>query len=395
MRTIIFHADLDAFYASVEQLDDPALAGLPVVVGALPGRRGVVSACSYEARAFGIHSALPISTAVRLCPHARFLPVRMERYHQVSEQVMGIFRSFAPEVRQISVDEAFLDLSGTEAVYGSPPRAAAALKRMVRDRTGLAVSIGVGANRYIAKLASARSKPDGLLFVEPGTEEAFLDGLSLFSLWGVGGKTGERLRSLGFTDVPSLRAMPRERLQRMMGAASGAFLYEIVRGRDPGIFGDAPKTHSLSGERTYGQDVLDVEVLKTTLLELAEELRFRLMSEGVRSRTVQLKLRYEDFETTTVRETLERPPESIEELYAAACALLERKLEPGRPVRLVGLAAVNALPASESPPPQGELFAEKDDRRSRVEEAVLDLRRRRGAMVTKARLLGRRDEAPE
>ena len=394
MGTVIFHADLDAFYASVEQLDDPSLRGLPVVVGALPGHRGVVSACSYEARAFGIHSAMPISQAAQRCPQACFLPVRMERYQEASTIVMDLFRSFAPEVRQISVDEAFLDLSGTEGIYGSPEEAGRTLKRRVLERTGLAVSIGIGTNRYIAKLASGRSKPDGLLYVEPGKEEDFIQGIPLLSLWGIGDKTGERLKALGFTDVASMRAVSQEGLVRLCGAAAGAFLYKIIRGQDPGIFSDAPKSHSLSGERTYGRDVLDTDVLKTTLLELAEELQFRLLSEGFCSSTIQIKLRYEDFETLTVRESLAGLPESVEDIYACACRLLERKLEKDRPVRLIGLAMVNTAPRSAVPgPAQGDLFAVVDDRRQRVEAAILDLRRRKGSVVTKARLL--KPGAPE
>ncbi len=385
MTPIIFHADLDAFYASVEQLDKPSLKGQPLVVGALPGRRGVVSACSYEARSFGIHSAMPISTAYKLCPNAHFLPVRMKRYNEASLELMALFRSFAPAVRQISIDEAFLDMSGTALVYGPPLKAGAALKQLVREKTGLALSIGIGANRYIAKLASAKSKPDGLLYIPKGEEEAFLDSIPLYKLWGVGEKTAERLRSLGFTDVPGLRAVSLNGLRSLFGEAVSSFLYSIVRGQDPGIFSDSPKSHSISGERTYEHDVKSEEILENTLLELAEELRFRLMAEGAHSKTVQLKLRYDDFQTVSIRESGGSEFESIEDIYASARRLLRRKREPGRAIRLIGLALVNTVNASTES--QGELFAKADDKRERVEKAILDLRKKRGAIITKARLV--------
>ncbi len=385
MTAVVFHADLDAFFASVEQLDAPALRGRPVIVGALPGHRGVVSACSYEARAFGVHSALPISTAARLCPQAAFLPVRMGRYREVSEAVMGIFGDFTPDVRQISVDEAFLDMSGTAGLFGPPVEAAAKLKDRIRRETGLAISIGIGPNRYIAKLASARSKPDGLLEVRAGGEEAFLDSLPLSKLWGVGEKSLDRLIQVGLDSIPRIRAMEKEALERTVGRGFGEFLYRAVRGSDPGIFADEPKSRSMSGETTFEHDVTDPDVLDATLLEQAQELMFRLMEGRLRSRTVHLKLRYADFETVSAQETLDRGIVSADDIRNAARALLERKWDRRRAVRLIGVG-VAGVEAGESA--QTELFPDPGERVAAVERAVFDLKKARGATVTRARLLG-------
>ena len=259
MKNVVFHADLDAFFASVEQLDDHSLRGKPVVVGAEPGHRGVVSACSYEARAFGIRSAMPISRAYKLCPNAAFLPVRMDRYHEMSTRVMRIFDDFTPDVRQISVDEAFLDMTGTSRLFGPPREAAALLKQRVHEELGLAVSVGIGKNRYVAKLASARSKPDGLLEIEDGQEETFLAALPLTSVWGIGDKTRERLFAVGLDSVERIHRLSPSALKSTMGEACGTFLYGAVRGMDPGIFSDEPKSRSMSCETTFEHDVADTE----------------------------------------------------------------------------------------------------------------------------------------
>jgi DNA polymerase-4 len=383
-RRVVFHADLDAFFASVEQLDDPSLRGKPVVVGAAPGHRGVVSACSYEARSFGVHSAMPISRAYRLCPQGVFLPVRMDRYRDLSRRVMALFGEFTPDVRPISVDEAFLDMSGTERLFGPPSEAAAALKRRMREELGLAVSVGIGANRYIAKLASARSKPDGLLEIYLGREEEFMSSLPLTSVWGIGDKTRERLLALGLDSVERIRNLSPEALRSMAGEACGAFLYRAVRGIDPGIFSDAPRSRSMSCETTFERDVSDRELLEATVLALSQELMWRLMEEGVRSRTVHVKLRYEDFETISAQETLEKWIGSAEELRGSAMALLEKRRDPGREVRLIGVGVANV---EEDRGGQGELFEAPSSRMAKVERAALDLKLAKKGLVTRARLM--------
>ena len=229
---VVFHVDLDAFFASVEQLDDPSLKGLPVVVGALPGHRGVVSTCSYEARAFGVRSAMPISEAVKRCPQARFLRPRIERYAELSSKVMDIFASFTPAVRQVSIDEAFLDMTGTERLWGPPEAAARLLKSRVAEGTGLSISIGVGPNRYVAKIASGLRKPDGLVMVAGDQVETFMLELPLSKLWGAGEKTQARFRELGILSIAQLASFDEARLASIFGKAGGAFLYNAVRGRD-------------------------------------------------------------------------------------------------------------------------------------------------------------------
>ena len=254
---VIFHVDMDAFYASVEQNDHPEYRGKPVIIGARPGTRGVVSACSYEARKFGVHSAMPISRAYRLCPKGIYLPVRMKRYQEVSARIMELFGDFTPVVRQISVDEAFLDMTGTRRLFGDPEEAARAIKERVRTETGCTISIGIASNHYVAKMASEYGKPDGLYRVEEGREEEFLDKLRLGDLWGVGGKTLERLEELNITTVSRLREFSEGILSSMLGKAAGAYLYSAARGRNPGVFSEEPKSRSISNEITFPEDTRD------------------------------------------------------------------------------------------------------------------------------------------
>ena len=385
MARMIFHADLDAFFASVEQVDKAEYKGKPVVVGAQPGKRGVVAACSYEARGFGIHSAMPISRASRLCPHAIFLPVRMDRYREVSALVMSIFGDFTPDVRRISIDEAFLDVTGTERLFGSPEDTARKLKARVRAETGLTVSIGAAGNRYIAKIASAHSKPDGLLVVAAGVEEYFLEKLPLRAMWGIGGKTLERLSELGLDSVTRIRSVPEKTLQSMLGVSCGNFLFNAVRGVDPGIFPDETRSRSISSETTFEQDVSDSEILESTILGMAQELMFRLLEEGFRSKTIHLKLRYDDFETLSAQETLSRWIISTDDINAAVLGLLARKRDRKRPIRLIGVGLGNL--ECDSGIVQNELFEGSSERSSRVERAVLELRKKKGALVTRARLV--------
>lgn len=379
-----FHVDLDAFYASVEQRDRPELAGKPVIVGAAPGQRGVVSTCSYEARAYGVHSAQPISEAARLCPDGVYLPVRMERYIEVSRQVMEILAHFTPDIRQISVDEAFLDMRGTEGLWGPPQEAAVKLKDEVRNRTGLTISVGAAENRYIAKIASGFRKPDGLTIVLAGEEEAFMSRLPLEKLWGAGEKTQERFRELGIRSVSQLRSIGETGLTALFGNAGGAFLYAAACGRDPGIFRTEAGSRSMSTERTFGRDISDPEVLESLLLGMAQEIALRAWKEGVRSRTVFIKLRYSDFRTLNPRRTRTACFEESGELWSEACRLF-RSAWNGSPVRLLGLGLGNLQ--DRKPEAQGELFRTEDDRRARVERAVFELERKGVGRVTRARLI--------
>ncbi len=383
---VVFHADLDAFFASVEQSDRPALRGKPVIVGARPGRRGVVSACSYEARAFGVRSALPISQAVRLCPQGVFLPVRMERYIEVSNRIMKVLEDAAPEFSQISIDEAFMDFSGTARLLGEPGEIAARLKRRISEDFGLTISVGIAPNRYLAKMASQYRKPDGLFRVMPGEEESFLDRHTPAALWGVGKKTAERLAELNLATVASIRSLSAGMLSTLFGRAGGSFLYHAVRGLDPGIFSAETKSRSLSSETTFESDRRDSAGLKKVLLRLAHEVMFRLLDEGLRSKTVVLKIRLDNFETVQAQTTRRQWVLSAEELYATAVSLLEKKWNGKTPIRLLGLGLSNVT--SGRAHTQGELFEDGENRKQKLETAVLNLRRKYDRInLTKARLL--------
>lgn len=391
--SVIFHVDLDAFYASVEQIDNPSLQGKAVIVGALPGHRGVVSSCSYAARRFGVRSAMPVSQAARRCPKGVFVPVRMKRYLEVSQAVMRILELFSPDFQQISIDEAFIDMSGTQGLYGPPLAAGKTVKEKVRTETGLTLSIGIAANRYLAKLASEYSKPDGLHFVQPGEEISFLDRLSLGKLWGVGEKTRERLLELNITSVQGLREYPKDILCSMMGEASGRYLHKACRGEDPGIFSASPKSRSISSEMTFERDIKNVDTLKRNILELSEQVMHRLLTASLRTNTVVLKLRYFDFATTTIQKTVKHWITSSDEIYTLALQLLDRRWNGSTPVRLVGVGTANVVAPGQAI--QGELFEDDFDKKRKVEETVTRLREKmRGVKLTKASLINKEKETP-
>jgi DNA polymerase-4 len=384
--TVVFHVDLDAFYASVEQRDEPSLKGKPVIVGAAPGHRGVVSACSYEARRFGIHSAMPISQAYRRCPQGVYLPVRMARYLEVSREIMGILGRYTPRLQQISVDEAFLDLTGTERLLGAPLEVGRGLKAEVRERTGLAVSVGIGPNKYVAKLATNAGKPDGLIIVSPSEVEGFLDARSLGDLWGIGEKTLLRLAELNITSVAQLRGFGEEQLARLLGRGASAFLASIVRGRDPGIFSEEPKSRSLSSETTFEADRKDRAGIDRVLLELCHQVMFRSIDEGLKSRTAALKLRFHDFTTVSAQKTLKHWVTSAEELLAVTRELLAARWNGSTPIRLIGVGLANLVGVDAED--QLELFADDSSRRKKVEETVFRIRQKMGeTTITKAGLM--------
>lgn len=388
--SVFFHIDLDAFFASVETLDDPSLAGKPVIVGAAPGRRGVVSTCSYEARKFGVHSAMPISEAVRLCPKGVFLPVRMERYAEMSARVMAVFSDFTPEVTRVSIDEASLDMTGTARLWGPPAAAAASLKARVRSDTGLSISIGVAPNRYLAKIASGLNKPDGLVIVEDGGEAAFMAGLGLERLWGAGEKTRQRLSELGVKDMAGLLSLSRGLLASVFGPSGADFLYGACRGVDPGVYAGEPKTRSMSAETTFERDVIDRETLEAVLLGMAQELAARMYGEGSSSRCAVLKLRYEDFETVSARETRQGPFVGSGGIYESAIRILNRTWT-GRPVRLIGLGLASL---GDGDGGQGSLFEEDGARVARLERAAFEAEKRGLGRITRARLVKRPDGKP-
>lgn len=383
MSSGFFHIDIDAFFASVEQVDEPSYRGKPVIVGARPGARGVVSTCSYEARAFGVHSAMPISEAARLCPQGIFLPVRMERYREKSDAVFAVFDRYSPDVRPVSIDEAFLDMRGTERLFGPLAETAGRIKAEIRNETGLTISVGMAPNRFLAKLASAASKPDGLLCVEEGGEEAFMDRIPLAKLWGAGERTQERLRELNIRDMAALRALERPLAQRLLGRATGDFLYMASRGIDPGIFSDTVKSQSLSTERTFERDIADDETLEAILLELCQEIVFSLYKRGATSRCLALKLRYSDFSTLSAQESREEPISSVDEAFAIARSLLKAKRSGPLPVRLLGVG-FSGLSANGMR--QGLLFGD-EGKKEKLDRAVNALEERGGTRLARARTI--------
>ena len=338
----ITHVDMDAFYAAIEQRDRPELRGLPVIVGASPTGRGVVSAASYEARRFGVQSAMPIGRAARLCPHAAFLPVDMRKYQRVSVQVMGILVDFSPLVEPVSVDEAFVDLSGTESLFGSPLDAVRLIKTRILAEIGLTASAGLAANKFVAKVASELEKPDGLVVVAAGDEARFLGALPIERLWGVGRVMAKALGDLGFTTISQLQRAPRAVLAHRFGR-HGEILHDLAFGRDDGSVEPHGVPKSIGAEETFGVDCTNPEQLKTTLRSHAERVAAELREGGFSAGRVTLKLRLAPFETHT-RSVTEEPTQDGLELYRRALALLERD-RVTRPVRLIGLSASRLGPS--------------------------------------------------
>ena len=338
MQRVLLHADLDAFYASVEQLDNPALRGRPVVVGGPAESRGVVAAASYEARAHGVHSAQPMKTALLRCPEAVRVSPRFERYREVSDQVFAIFRALTPLVEPLSMDEAYLDVSAV-LVDRTPDGIrsfAAQLKADVRDETGLTLSVGAGTTKSVAKIASDLKKPDGLVVVPPGAERVFLAPLPVSRLWGVGPKAEERLQRLGVRTIGELAALDRTWLEARFGKW-GALLHDLGRGNEPREVTTEREPKSVSAETTFARDVSDGRELDATLAELSEQVARRLARHDLRGRTVTLKLRDASFETHTRQRTLPTATDDAAVIAEAARRLLAPELRPGRRFRLIGV----------------------------------------------------------
>lgn len=349
---MILHLDMDAFYASVEQLDHPWLRGRCVIVGGSSGR-GVVSAASYEARRFGVRSAMPVFQARRLCPQGVFIPPRMDRYQQLSREVMAVLREFAPLVEPVSIDEAFMDLAGTESLHGPPAALAAALKEAIRERLGLTASIGVAPNRFLAKIASDFRKPDGLTVIAPEQVQAFIERLPIAKVPGVGPKTHAKLEGLGIRFLGDIRRFPEPTLKACIGSYGGR-LCELARGIDPTPVTPDSAAKSISSECTLEEDTCATAALTRCLLQQAEEVAAGLRQEGVKARTVVLKIKHADFRLFTRRTTFAPPTQSSKDLYRQAVRLLENARVTQK-VRLIGLGATGFVPADA--PRQQELFA--------------------------------------
>lgn len=389
MKNFFIHADLDAFFASVEILDHPEWKNLPVIVGGKQeDRRAVVSTASYEARKYGVHSAMPTAIASRLCPNGIFVHPRMKRYLEMSGKIMEIFSRYSPDVQQISIDEAFIDLTGTEKLFGPPDETAKKIKDDVKKETGLTVSIGLAPTKYLAKLASEIKKPDGFFEVKEGNEENFMLSLPLKKIWGIGEKTLALLNKNGINTTEDLHSKPKNLLAALFGQVTGTFLYDAVRGQEKETFNQTPKTHTISAENTYPFDLTSKEAIETALLELSYTVIWRMRKENLRSWTIGLKIRYENFTTTTVQETSTREISSIDDLFERAKKLFDKKADTSKGIRLLGLALQNTESASN--PHQAELFNFDEEKKRKVEEAVLKAEKKiPGIKITKARLLGK------
>jgi len=340
MAKTIIHADMDAFYASVEQRDRPELRGKPVVVGGPPESRGVVAAASYEARRFGIWSAMPMSRALRLCPKAVRVSPRFERYGEISRQVMAIFRSMTPLVEPLSLDEAFMDVTGRVQRLGGVEAAARRLKRRVRQQTGLTVSIGIGTNKTVAKIASDMKKPDGLVIVRPGTERAFLAPLPARALWGVGPKAEAALDEAGFRTIGQIAGAEPQQLEALFGGR-GRQIWEMAQGRDSRPVEPEQERRSVGAETTFPRDLADGPELRQELSRMARGVCQRLARQGLRARTVVLKLRYADFRTITRQASRPDPIDDPEEIRGIAAALLDKAIADGDRFRLLGVHCTN------------------------------------------------------
>ena len=335
----IIHLDMDAFYPSVEVLDNPELKGTPVIVGGSK-ERGVVSSASYEARKFGVHSAQPMATAMRLCPNGIVLPVRMARYKEVSEDVFELFYHFTPLVEPLSIDEAFLDVTGSARLFGSAIEIAKKIKQMVVVKTGLTISAGVAPSKFVAKVASDMEKPDGLTVVHPGKVREFLDPLPIKKMWGVGKVTQEALSRLDIRTFKDLRQVPVEVLEKKFGK-HGIHMHQLSMGIDEREVVTFHDVKSIGHEDTYSSDILDLKLAKLELLSLANRVARRMRRKGLEGKTITLKVKYHDFVRITRSVTRQKYTNDSADIYSNICSLLEKTAVGKKPVRLLGISLSN------------------------------------------------------
>lgn len=385
----IIHVDMDAFFASVEQRDHPEYRGKPVIVGGL-GNRGVVSTASYEARRFGVHSALPMATARRLCPQGVFLAGDHRKYSQVSGRIMTILDRYSPLREQVSVDEAFLDVTGMELLYPSPVDIAREIKRQVKEELSLTVSAGVAPNKFLAKMASDLQKPDGLVVVEHGREQEFLQNLPVEKLWGIGEVTAKKLHAKGICTIGQLARLQEGQLKSFFGE-NAATVQALALGRDDRPVVPGHEAKSVGAEETFERDLYAADDMRTALMELAERVGYRLRSEKTTGRTITLKLRYGTFQTLTRRRTLTEPTQIDETIYRTAVELLEQQ-GAGSGVRLLGITVSQLEPER---PVEPSLFGNPEEKGRQLSSAMDQLRRKFGAAVVVHGRLAPRKEGKE
>lgn len=365
---MILHIDMDAFFASVEQRDNPELKGRPLIVGGVSGR-GVVCSASYEARKSGVKSAMPVFEAKKLCPDAIFVPPDKEKYGIASKKIMKILCSFSPIVEQVSVDEAFLEISGLERLFGSHVEIAMKIKKEIMDKEGLTCSIGISPVRFLSKIASDMRKPDGLFIIKKDDVDVFINNLPLQKVPGVGGKTLEILSVMGLSKLGELRKADRRTITKKLGL-SGERLIALSNGIDDPVSGAGPKNHSVGKEITLEKDVTDREFLKKALMAEADDVCRELRDKKLKGRTVSIKIKTRDFSQITRSKTLASPMNCTRTVYVTACRLFD-EYEINTPIRLIGVTVSNIV--SESAPVQGLLFKdrkESDEKWSKIDKAL-------------------------
>jgi len=362
----IIHVDMDAFYASVEQRDNPGLMGKPVIVGGDPRQRGVVSAASYEVRPFGVHSAMPMSQAIRLCPDAVVLPVRMQRYVELSKQIHAIFQQYTPQIEPISLDEAFLDVTGSLRLFDNAEKIGRAIKDQIKGQLGLVASVGIAPNKYLAKLASDLDKPDGFVVITEEDKQDILDPLPVGRIWGIGKVTEQALTSEGIHTIKQLRQAPAKILRTIFGDQTSHVL-QLAQGIDNREVESAREAKSISSEQTFATDIIDKDILLNILLHQVENVAQRLRLSELEARTITLKLRYGNFRTMTRSSTFERPTNITKALWEEAKKVfLKWRRKSAGPLRLLGFGASGLQKAGTG---QHELFPEPDqDKQKRLDK---------------------------
>ena len=378
MIRAILHVDMDAYFASIEQRDNPELRGKPVIVGAGPHERGVVCAASYAARKFGVHSAMPSRTAYKLCPNGIFVRPDMRKYSLVSKQIMAILETFTPLVQPLSIDEAFLDVTGSTKIFGDALTIAKRIKAEILAQTGLIASVGVAPNKFLAKLASDLDKPDGLTVITAADKVKTLAPLPVAKLWGVGKTTEKRLHEVGLRTIGDIQRLPIEDLRQRFGNMAD-HLHALAFGEDEREVETDDEAKSIGSEHTFATDTADGDQIKKCLLAQCEDVGTQLRRAQVAARTVQLKLRYVDFTTVTRRRTLAQPTQDEMRLYEVAGQLLATERIAGKLIRLIGISGSNLVP----PEGQRDLFDRTSEKRTRLARAVDELRGKLGTGAIK------------
>ncbi len=367
---MILHIDMDAFYASVEERDQPELRGKPVIVGGNPKGRGVVAAANYKARSYGIRSAMPASQARRLCPEAIFLAPRIACYAEVSEQIHQIFLNYTPLVEPLSLDEAFLDATGSEKLFGDSEAIGRQIKEEIKAKIHLCASVGIAPNKFVAKVASDLGKPDGFLVVQPEAVQAFLDPLPVRRLWGIGKSGDQILAKKGIRTIHQLRQRPRRLLRECFGLW-GEQLWAFAHGRDDRPVIPDHEVKSISNETTFEKDLDDIDLLQSHIVTLTEQVAWRLRRQDLRARTVGLKIRFADFKTITRSHSLPKATHTTQDLLSIAIDLLKTNLKKKQgPIRLLGMAVSHLVPGEII---QGELFINESQQKQQGIDVATDL----------------------